>query len=392
MNKFFLDLGKQPLANNYHRYFKKNQIKYNLKLFFNTKNKMVSISKRIPSEKMFTNNYPYRSSMSKTMTNSFYNLSIEIKKKFNPKKVLEIGSNDGALIKNFDKSKVIGVEPCNNLAKITSKKGYLTYNKYWNYKLAKKLKKKHGELDLIYSANTLTHISNLNDVFKSIAYLLSKNGILIVEDPSLLECVKKVSYDQFYNEHIYLFSAISVKNLLSNFDLEIFDLKNLPTHGGSLRFYIKRKANKDLKISNRLNKQIQNEIKFGLDKFTTYKQFSINVIKSKIKLLKILNQIVKTKKTIIGYGATAKAVTVLNYCDINNDLIPFFTDTTPDKINNYMPGKKIKIIKYKKNILRKFDYAFLGAWNFKKEIISKEKEFIKKGGKFITHVPKPKIF
>ena len=392
MNKFFLDLGKQPLANNYHSYFKKNQIKYNLKLFFNTKNKMVSISKRIPSEKMFTNNYPYRSSMSKTMTNSFYNLSIEIKKKFNPKKVLEIGSNDGALIKNFDKSKVIGVEPCNNLAKITSKKGYLTYNKYWNYKLAKKLKKKHGELDLIYSANTLTHISNLNDVFKSIAYLLSKNGILIVEDPSLLECVKKVSYDQFYNEHIYLFSAISVKNLLSNFDLEIFDLKNLPTHGGSLRFYIKRKANKDLKISNRLNKQIQNEIKFGLDKFTTYKQFSINVIKSKIKLLKILNKIVKTKKTIIGYGATAKAVTVLNYCDINNDLIPFFTDTTPDKINNYMPGKKIKIIKYKKNILRKFDYAFLGAWNFKKEIISKEKEFIKKGGKFITHVPKPKIF
>ena len=189
MNKFFLDLGKQPLANNYLRNFKKNQIKYSLKLFFNTKNKMVSISKRIPSEKMFTNNYPYRSSMSKTMINSFYKLSIEIKKKFNPKSILEIGSNDGALIKNFDKNKVIGVEPCNNLAKITSKSGYLTYNKYWNFKLAKKLKKDHGEFEIIYSANTLTHISNLNDVFKSISYLLSKNGILIIEDPSLLECV-----------------------------------------------------------------------------------------------------------------------------------------------------------------------------------------------------------
>ncbi len=392
MNKFFLNLGNQPLANNYLKSYKQNQIRYNLRLFFNTSNKMVSISKRIPSEKMFTNNYPYRSSMSKTMRNSFYKLSLEIKNKFNFDKILEIGSNDGALITNFKKNEVIGVEPCDNLAKITSNKGYLTYNKYWNYELAKKLKKKHGKIDLIYSANTLTHISNLKNVFKSINYLLSDKGVLIIEDPSLLECIKKNSYDQFYNEHIYLFSAISVKNLLSNFDLEIFDLKNLPTHGGSLRFYIKRKANKDLKISNRLNKQIQNEIKFGLDKFTTYKQFSINVIKSKIKLLKILNQIVKTKKTIIGYGATAKAVTILNYCDINNDLIPFFTDTTPDKINNYMPGKKIKIIKYKKNILRKFDYAFLGAWNFKKEIISKEKEFIKKGGKFITHVPKPKIF
>ena len=392
MKKFFLNLGKQPLANKYLKKFVPKQKKYQLKVYFNTKTKLVSISKRIPSQIMFNSKYPYRSSMSYTMRASFKNLSQEIKKRFNPRILLEIGSNDGALISNFDKNKAIGVEPCKNLAKITQKKDYVTYDKYWNFNLSTKIKKKFKSIDLIYSANTLTHISNLKNVFKSINHLLSKKGILIIEDPSLLECLKKNSYDQFYNEHIYLFSAISVKNLLSNFDLEIFDLKNLPTHGGSLRFYIKRKANKDLKISNRLNKQIQNEIKFGLDKFTTYKQFSINVIKSKIKLLKILNQIVKTKKTIIGYGATAKAVTVLNYCDINNDLIPFFTDTTPDKINNYMPGKKIKIIKYKKNILRKFDYAFLGAWNFKKEIISKEKEFIKKGGKFITHVPKPKIF
>ena len=392
MKRFFLNLGKQPLANKYLKNFVSKQKKYQLKVYFNTKTKLVSISKRIPSQIMFNSKYPYRSSMSYTMRSSFKNLSQEIKKRFNPRILLEIGSNDGALISNFDKNKAIGVEPCKNLAKITQKKNYVTYDKYWNFNLSTKIKKKFKSIDLIYSANTLTHISNLKNVFRSINNLLSKKGILIIEDPSLLECLKKNSYDQFYNEHIYLFSAISVKNLLNNFDLEIFDLKNLPTHGGSLRFYIKRKANKDLKISNRLNKQIQNEIKFGLDKFTTYKQFSINVIKSKIKLLKILNKIVKTKKTIIGYGATAKAVTVLNYCDINNDLIPFFTDTTPDKINNYMPGKKIKIIKYKKNILRKFDYAFLGAWNFKKEIISKEKEFIKKGGKFITHVPKPKIF
>ena len=141
MNKFFLDLGKQPLANDYHSSFKKKQTKYKLKLFFNTKNKIVSISKRIPSEKMFTHNYPYKSSMSKTMRDSFYILSKEIKNRFNPKKILEIGSNDGALIKNFNKNKVIAVEPCNNLAKITSRNGYLTYNNYWNYKLAKKIKK-----------------------------------------------------------------------------------------------------------------------------------------------------------------------------------------------------------------------------------------------------------
>ena len=244
MNKFFLNLGKQPLANNYLSFYKKKQIKYNLNLFFNTKNKIVSISKRIPSEKMFTNNYPYRSSISKTMRNSFYELSIEIKKKYNPKIILEIGSNDGALIKNFDKKKVIGIEPCYNLARITSAMGFVTYNLYWNYNLAKKIKNKHGKIDLIYSANTLTHISNLNNVFKSISFLLSENGILIIEDPSLLECLKKNSYDQFYNEHIYLFSAISVKNILKKFNLEIFNIKNLSTHGGSLRYYIKKKITK----------------------------------------------------------------------------------------------------------------------------------------------------
>ena len=146
MNKKFLDLGNQPLANNYLSKFKKKQIKYKLKLFFNTKSKMVSISKRIPSEMMFTNNYPYRSSMSKTMQNSFYELSLEIKKKFKPKKILEIGSNDGALIKNFNKSEAIGIEPCRNLAQITKKMGYVTYNNYWSHELQKKLNLKMKKL------------------------------------------------------------------------------------------------------------------------------------------------------------------------------------------------------------------------------------------------------
>ena len=143
MNKFFLDLGKQPLANNYLSKFKYQQVKYRLKLYFNTKTKLVSISKRIPSEKMFNNKYPYKSSMSKTMQKSFRKLSVEIKKRFNPKLFLEIGSNDGALLTNFKIQKAIGVEPCSNLAKITKKKGFTTFNNYWNNKLANKLKKKY---------------------------------------------------------------------------------------------------------------------------------------------------------------------------------------------------------------------------------------------------------
>jgi len=391
MNKEFLNLGFQPLANEYLSKASPKQKKYNLKVLFNNKTKMVSISKRISSKVMFNAKYPYRSSMSRTMRKSFENLSKEIKKRFCPNLILEIGSNDGALITNFNRKNVIGVEPCKNLAKITKKKNYVTYDDYWNINLSTKIKRKYNSIDLIYSANTLTHISNLDDVFKSITNLLSKNGILIIEDPSLLECLKNNSYDQFYNEHIYLFSALSVKNLLRKYNLEIFDIKNLTTHGGSHRYYIKRTKNSEIKILSSVKKQLFKEKKYGLDKFSTYKNFSGRVMQSKFALTKILKKIKDKNKKIIGYGATAKAVTVMNYCNIDKNLISIFTDTTPEKVNNYMPGKNIKIVKYHKNILNNYNYVFLGAWNFKKEIFKKEKNFIKRGGRFITHIPKPRI-
>ena len=391
MNKFFLNLGVQPLANNFLKKYSAKQPTYNLKLYFNTKTKMVSISKRIPSSVMFNSKYPYRSSMSSTMRTSFRQLSNEIKKKFNPKLLLEIGSNDGALLANFDKDRAIGVEPCKNLAKITKEKKYYTYDDYWNFKLSSKIKKKFKEVDLIYSANTLTHISNLKDVFKSINLILSEEGVLIIEDPSLFESIKNNAYDQFYNEHIYVFSAIALKNLLKKFNLEIFDVKNLPTHGGSLRYFIKKRSNKKYNVKLSVKKQIDKEIKKGLDKFKTYKDFATKSTKSKKLFLELLKKIIKDNKKIIGYGATAKAVTVLNYCNIDRELIKNFTDTTPEKINTFLPGKNIKILGYKIDILKKYDYAFLGAWNFKKEIFKKEKTYINNGGKFITHVPFPRI-
>jgi len=395
MNKKFLDLGLQPLANRYLNSYKKLSANkkelYKLTVGFNTKTKLVSLINKIPDKKMFDSSYPYKSSMSKTMTDSFKKLSAKIKKRFNPKLFLEIGSNDGALIKNFDKDKVICVEPCSNLAKITNLKGYFTYNNYWNLSLSNKIKSKFNFVDVIYSANTITHINDLNEVFKSIKNILNENGILIIEDPSFLECIKKLSYDQFYNEHIYVFSALSVRQLIGKFGLELFDIEKLDTHGGSLRYYIKRINNKKIKIKNSVSKQLSNELKFGLGKYLTYKNFGISVNKSKNNLIKIFKKLKSKNMKIIGYGATAKASTVLNYCKIGRDIIDYFVDTTPDKSNKYMPGKNIKIFKYDRKLLTNVDYIYLGAWNFKKEIFNKEKNFIKRGGKFITHVPSPKI-
>jgi len=395
MIRKFLDLGIQPLANQYlnkpkNLSVKKGQL-YNLNVCFNSKTKLVSISKKIPVKKMFNNTYPYKSSMSKTMLNSFKNLSNEIKKRFKPKLFLEIGSNDGALIKNFNIKNTVCVEPCANLAKITKKNGYFTYAKYWNYSLSTEIKKKFNSIDVIYAANTLTHIANLREVFRSICNILSNNGVLIIEDPSLLECIKQTSYDQFYNEHIYVFSALAVKNIINEFGLELFDIQKISTHGGSLRYFIKRKKNNQIKISNKVSTQINKEIKYGLDKFATFVKFGEKTVNSKNRLIYLLNRLKKQNKTIVGYGATAKATTVLNYCNIDEKIIDFFIDTTPDKINKYMPGKKIPIKRYNKKIYKNVDYFLLGAWNFKKEIFKKEKKFIKKGGKFITHVPKPRI-
>ena len=390
--KKFLDLGLQPLANSF---IKKKDIllkekKFKLVVCFNPKNYLVSILNTVPKEKMFNKNYPYKSSESNTMKKSFADLAKNIKKIYKPRFVVEIGSNDGAFIKNFDKKNVVGVEPCKNLADITKKNNYKTYCNYWNIELAKKITKKR-KADLVYSANTLSHIKNFNEIFKAIQISLSERGILILEDPSLLECLKNVAYDQFYCEHIYVFSTISLKKILEKFGLEIFNIETTKTHGGSNRYLIKKKSNNIYKIHSNVQKQITKELKFGLDKFSTYNKFAIKVEQSKKKLIEIFKGFKKRNLKIIGYGATAKSCTVLNYCGIGKNYIEYFYDTTSYKINKYLPGSKILIKKYKKLEHNNIDIVYLGAWNFKDEIFKKEKAFIKRGGKFITHVPYPKI-
>ncbi len=388
----FLDLGFQPLANNYLKktQLKKKEKKYRLKIGIDTGTKLVSINKPISSKVMFNNKYPYRSSMSKTMLNSFKNLSKLINKKFKPNKILEIGSNDGSFIKNFSKKKVIGIEPCSNIEKITKKKGFNTYSLYWNSNTAKKLLKKEGKVDLIYSANTISHIEDLNEVFKSINIILNDYGTLIIEDPSLLECLKKNTYDQFYNEHIYVFSLIGIENILKRYGFEIFHVQNLDIHGGSNRYFIKKKSNKK-QIFSSVKNQRKKELKYGIHKISTYKKFSRRVELSKKELRKTFLKIASENNKIIGYGVTAKSTTILNYCKIGKEFISYFIDTTKDKQNKYTPGTKIPILKYSGFIEKDVNFVFLGAWNFKKEIFNKERKFIKRGGKFITHTPRPKI-
>jgi len=243
---------------------------------------------------------------------------------------------------------------------------------------------------MIFSANTITHISNYNSVFSNISKILTENGTLIIEEPSLLETIKNNSYDQFYNEHIYVFSTIALQNILKKNNLEIYDVENINVHGGSNRYYIKKIQNKKIRPTLRFKKNIILEKKYGLQKFSCFKSFSKKVKNSKIGLTKLLNKLKKNNKKIIGYGASAKAVTILNYCNLKEGYFDFFYDTTSQKIGKLLPGTKIKVLKYKKLEDNKI-FVFLGAWNFYKEILKKENFFYTNHGKFITHIPYPRI-
>ncbi len=388
MKKTFLDLGNQPLANNFSKkYFPPV---FRLKVKFDKGSKLVMINRHMRKEKMFNNSYPYRSSKSKLVEKLFKKLSQKIKKKYKPKNILEIGCNDGTFASNFNKNNITCIEPCGEVAIEAQKKGLKVYIKYFDNLLVKRLIKDHKKFDIIFSANTITHISNLNSVFYNVSRILTDNGTFIIEEPSLLETIKKNSYDQFYNEHIYVFSTIALQNILKKNNLEIYDVENVKVHGGSNRYYIKKIKNKKIKISQRFTKNVISEKKFGLHKFSCYENFSRKVKKSKTKLVELFKKLKSNNKKIIGYGASAKAVTIINYCNLKEDYFDFFFDTTKQKIGKFLPGTRIKVLKYKKLKNNKI-YVFLGAWNFYKEILKKENFFYDNSGKFITHIPYPRI-
>ena len=393
MKKKFLKLGIQPLANSFLSSISKKTLAkeffYNLEVSFNTNNYLVSISNPVNPKLQYTDKYAHRASESITMRSAFKKIANKLNKKYSPKIVMEIGSNDGVFIRNFSKKKVLAVEPCKNLANLTKTK-YKTFPDFWNKRLAKKIFLKSKKADLIFSANTISHIPNLKETFDAINLSLSDDGVLVIEDPSLYSVIKNNSYDQFYDEHVYVFSAISISNVVKKSNLRLFDTEEISTHGGSMRYYICKDSAKYTNTQG-VNLILKKEKTARLQKFSTYLKFSKRVQKSKKNLIKIFKSLKKNKKNIISYGATYKSSTVFNYCKIGKKFINYVTDTTLNKQGKFTPGQHIPIISPEVGMNDSVDYAFLGAWNFKKEILKKEKKFIKRGGKFITHVPLPKI-
>ena len=399
MKKEFLDLNRQPIANKFLREDEfEDEFFYNLKVVFDDDTKLVSLKDFVKPELMFNDDYVYHTSLSIPMIKHFKETAEMLMKEFNPLTVMEIGSNDGVFLKNWANDYTIGVEPCSNFAKVTKGMGYQTYNEFWTTELSEKIKNDgHVDFDLIYAANCICHIHDLDDTFKAVKNLLSKDGVFVFEDPSLLRILERNSYDQIYDEHPHIFSITALDNILIENGLKIFRVENLSVHGGSNRVYVSHLPVhtflrfRPVEMSVREN--LQREDDFGLNEFKTYQKFAKRVEESRNDLVELLVKLKNDGKRIMSIGATAKSTTVFNYCGIGaapwqTDLIELITDTTKDKQEKYSPGSHIPVVDRELVNINDYDYAFLGAWNLKDYIIKNEKKF---NGKFITHVPKVEV-
>ena len=384
-SKVFLDLGKMPLANGF---VKRSQIKkeyfFPLKVAFSKKLSLVQLCTNPPPNKMFNKKYPFYTSSSNSMKKHFGKFATFVKKKYINKDslIIELGSNDGTFLSNFDKSKSYGFEPSKSVHDIAKKGGIQSINKFFNQKNISQLKKNYNNFDLIVGSNVFCHIPDQVGLMKTIDKLLSKNGTIILEEPYLGSMYKKVSYDQIYDEHIYMFSLASIEKIYELFNFQLVDALPQTTHGGSMRYILKRKGH--TKKSKRLVKLMKLEKKNNVNNFKGCQKFRQKVHSSKIKLQKKVNKILSSGEKICGYGATSKSTTILNYCGIDNTMIDCIFDTTPDKINKLTPGTHIPVKNHKYFKKSKYKYVFLFAWNHKKEILKKEKK--KKNIQWFSHL------
>jgi len=385
----FMSFGKMPIANGFlQKENFKNEFFFDLEVGFSEKICLFQLKDHPTPEQMFNENYPFFTGSSQAMKAHFKEYADFIKKNFikNNSKIIEIGSNDGTFLNNFKDSNIeyIGFEPSSNVAKIANLNGINTLNQFFGLESLDLIKKFHHQTNVIFAANVICHIPKLVELIKTVDQLLSKDGVFIFEEPYLGSMFEKTSYDQIYDEHIFMFSATSVKKIFNMYDFELTDLVKQETHGGSMRYIISRKNARD--INKNVKVILDNEKFNNLDNIESCNVFKKNCEASKLKLNNTLKNFISDGKKIVGYAATSKSTTILNYCGIDSNIIEYICDTTKEKIGKYSPGMHIPIVSIDHFRNDNPDIAYLFAWNHKEEILKKEKKFSQEVGKWISHV------
>ena len=391
----YLDLGKQPFSNSFLNYQDlKKEKKFPLIIVL-CKNCGLSQLSIIPNVKFIFSKYDYLSSSSKALSHHYKELVETLLKNYNilsTDTVLDIGCNDGVLLKHYPKNfnNVIGIEP-SDASKHIKQKRIKLINKFFNYRTSNEYLKKYEKPKIITITNVLAQINNLNEFAKSLFNILNKESLIVIEFPYVLDMVNKGLFDLIYHEHLSYFALTPLKFLFGQFSIKIinFEKLDLGASGPAIRLFLTRNDS-SYQTSSKVTKQIKYEKVWGIQRIKQYELFKKTVDAKIDKIKKIIYSKYNQGYKLGCFTASSKGNTLLNCLDLEKKIIRFASENNKKKIGKYTPGTHIKIISDKDFLKKKIDYAILLSWNYKKFFLTKSL-FVKKGGKFIVPLPRPHI-
>jgi 2-polyprenyl-3-methyl-5-hydroxy-6-metoxy-1,4-benzoquinol methylase len=393
LKHIFVDLGMAPLVSSYLREeeLHNSEVFYPLRVYVCEECYLVQLPQAASPQQLF-GQYPYFSSVSASWLKHSKTYVEQMMQRFNfdsGSLVIEIASNDGYLLQYFKEKgvPVLGVEPAANVAEAAQKVGIPTLVKFFGVETARELVREGKQADLLLGNNVLAHVPDVNDFVGGMKALLKPNGIITMEFPHLLKLIGENQFDTIFHEHFSYFSFLTVERIFAAHQLELFDVEELPTHGGSLRIYARHTADQSEGKSERVLELKDRELQAGLNRIETYASFEEKARLTKHKLVKFLVEIKQDHRSIVGYGAAGKGCILLNYCGIRSDFLDYVVDLSPHKQGLFLPGTHNPIYPPARIRETKPDYLLILPWNLKKEIME-QMSFIREwGGKFIVPIP-----
>jgi len=393
LHRTFVDLGMSPLCETYLSVsdINRGEVYYPLHSYVCERCLLVQLEQYETAENIFSD-YAYFSSYSDSWLKHCENYCDDMTKRLVLGKqslVVEVASNDGYLLQYFVQRNVpvLGIEPAANVARVAVEKGVPTLVRFFGVQVATELAAESRCADLVLGNNVLAQVPDLNDFVEGLKILLKPEGVLTLEFPHLLRLIERNEFDTIYHEHFSYFSMLTTLRIMEAHGLKVFDVEELPTHGGSLRVYACRGESQTHEIGASVAKVIAEEERAGLASADGYKSFALQVQQTKWALIEFLMTAARQGKTVAGYGAPGKSATLLNYCGIGKDLIAYTVDRSPHKQGRFLPGSHIPIYHPDRIRETKPDYVVILPWNLKDEIIGQLQYIREWGGRFVVPIP-----
>lgn len=393
-----VDLGMSPLCESYLGAGQLNQMEpfYPLHVYVCANCFLVQLEEYVSPEHIFTE-YAYFSSYADSWLQHAKRYTDAMVERFDlngSSQVVEVASNDGYLLQYFVEKNipVLGIEPAANVAKVAVEKGVPTLVEFFGVESARRLAAADKQADLLLGNNVLAQVPDLNDFVAGLKILLKPQGVITIEFPHLMCLVAENQFDTIYHEHFSYFSFITAERIFAAHGLTLFDVEELPTHGGSLRIYARHRDDLSKPVSERALALKQRELEAGLTDLAYYAAFEEQVKETKRKLLEFLIQVRRAGKRVVGYGAPGKGNTLLNYCGIRTDFLDYTVDRNPYKQGKFLPGTHIPIFHPDKILETKPDYVLILPWNFKDEIMKQMAVIREWGGQFVVPIPEAKVY